>query len=238
MIRLRDLLMERLKYGITIVKRIATALGETVTEELGKGVNGIAYATESGRVFKITADAAEVALATRLRTKRLYKHIVNVYDVRKLPESYNKEWGGTLPSYVIIQDRVEPIEENHRNIWNQIRPEYLNTAISDSEFRKIVPKLIENSSKTTPDDSFIDRIMPQRLSVSRDFSELRIDVSEAHGNNMGWNRHGNLVHFDAHQHEHYTKVHPVVWEKYKLHNYLRPVNRTPYDKGVGPEPEV
>ena len=91
MIRLRDLLMERLKYGITIVKRIATALGETVTEELGKGVNGIAYATESGRIFKITADSAEVALATRLRTKRLYKHIVNVYDVRKLPESYNKE---------------------------------------------------------------------------------------------------------------------------------------------------
>jgi len=238
MIRLQDLLLERLTYGITIVKRIAQSMGETVTEELGKGANGIAYATESGRVLKITADTAEVALATRLRTKRLYKHIVNVYDVRKLPESYNREWGGTASSYVIIQDLVEPLEENHRYIWNKIRPEYLDASISDSEFRRNISQLLANSIKATPDAAFIDRIMPQRRGVSRDFSELRIDVSEAHGNNMGWNRHGSLVHFDAWQHAHYTKVSPYARELNKQQNRKGPINQTLYNRGLGPDVDV
>jgi hypothetical protein len=238
MIRLKDLLYERLTYGITIVKRIAQSMGETVTEELGKGANGIAYATESGRVLKITADTAEVALATRLRTKRLYKHIVNVYDVRKLPESYNREWGGTASSYVIIQDRVEPLDENHRHIWNQIRAVYLDLSISDTEFHRRVPKLVANSFKATPDDTFINRIMPQRRGVARDFSELRIDKLEAHGNNMGWNRHGSLVHFDAWQYAHYTKVSADARERNKRYNNSPAINRTPYAKGLGPDVDV
>jgi hypothetical protein len=238
MIRLQDLLLERLTYGITIVKRIAQSMGETVTEELGKGANGIAYATESGRVLKITADTAEVALATRLRVKRLYKHIVNVYDVRKLPESYNREWGGTASSYVIIQDLVEPLSDNHRRIWNETRWTYMDPKVSDTEFRQRVHELIAADYKIQPDNEFIQRIMPQRRGLMRDFSELRIDKTEAHGANMGWNRHGSLVHYDAWQYAHYTKVSADARERNKRYNNSPAINRTPYAKGLGPDVDV
>lgn len=220
MIRLKTLLQERLVYDLDVVQRIANTMGETVTEELGKGANGVAYATQSGRVLKITPDQAEVALATRLRTKRLYKHIVNVYDVRELK---------SMSQWVIIQDRVEPLSDNHRRIWNETRYTYLDRRWSDADVIARAPRLIASDFKAELDEEFIARIVAQRTGVLRDFNELRIVWRETHGANMGWNRHGSLVHFDAWQHEHYTKV----------PEYLRqaggeqPRNLNPYKPGMG-----
>ena len=220
MIRLKTLLWERLVYDIDVVKHVANTMGETVTGELGKGANGVAYALQSGRVLKITPDRAEVALATRLRVKRLYKHIVNVYDVRSLK---------SMDQWVIIQDRVDPLSDNHRRIWNEIRYTYLDKRWSDAEFVDRVPRLIAGSFKTERDDEFVDRIVTQRAGIIRDFNELRIVWRETHGGNMGWNRHGSLVHFDAWQHEHYSKI----------PEYLRqaggemPRNLNPHKPGLG-----
>lgn len=225
MIRLKHLLTERLVYDLDVVQRVANTMGETVTSELGKGANGVAYALESGRVLKITPDRAEVALATRLRTKRLYKHIVNVYDVRELK---------SMDQWVIIQDRVEPLSDNHRRIWNETRYTYLDRRWSDAEFVSRAPMLIASDFKAERDDEFIARIVEQRTGVLRDFSELRIVWREAHGANMGWNRHGSLVHFDAWQHEHYTKI----------PEYLRqaggemPRNLNPHKPGLGQDMEL
>jgi hypothetical protein len=225
MIRLKTLLWERLEYDLDTVKQLAQDMGETVTEALGKGANGVAYALESGRVLKITPDRAEVALATRLRTKRLYKHIVNVYDVRALK---------SMDQHVIIQDRVDPLSDNHIRIWNEIRYTYMDLRWSDAEVRARIPQLIANTFKTERDDAFIDRIMPQRKGLMRDFNELRIVWREAHGANMGWNRHDSLVHFDAWQHEHYSKI----------PEYLRqaggemPRNLNPHKPGLGQDMEL
>ena len=225
MIRLKTLLWERLVYDMPVVQRIANTMGETVTEELGKGANGVAYALQSGRVLKITPDRAEVALATRLRVKRLYKHIVNVYDVRALK---------SMDQWVIIQDRVEPLSDNHRRIWNEIRYTYLDRRWSDADVVARAPRLIASDFKAERDDEFIQRIVAQRTGVLRDFSELRIVWRETHGANMGWNTHGNLVHFDAWQHEHYTKI----------PEYLRqaggemPRNLNPYERGLGADIEL
>ena len=82
MIRLKTLLLEQYELAVETIQRVALSMGETLGERLGKGMNGVAYATQSGRVFKITQDDYEVALATRLRTKRLYKHIVNNYEIK------------------------------------------------------------------------------------------------------------------------------------------------------------
>jgi len=225
MIRLQDLLWERLVYDLPVVQRVAIDMGETVTDELGKGANGVAYALQSGRVLKITPDRAEVALATRLRVKRLYKHIVNVYDVREL---------ANMSQWVIIQDRVEPLSDNHRRIWNEIRYTYLDRRWSAADVVSRAPRLIANDFKAERDDEFIQRIVAQRSGVLRDFSELRIVWREAHGANMGWNRHGSLVHFDAWQHEHYTKI----------PEYLRqaggemPRNLNPHKPGLGNDIEL
>ena len=225
MIRLKTLLWERLVYDLDVVQRIANTMGETVDEELGKGANGVAYALESGRVLKITPDRAEVALATRLRVKRLYKHIVNVYDVREL---------ASMAQWVIIQDLVEPLSDNHRRIWNETRYTYLDRRWSDAEFVSRAPRLIASDFKAERDDEFNARIVAQRTGVLRDFAELRIVWREAHGANMGWNRHGSLVHFDAWQHEHYTKI----------PEYLRqaggeqPRNLRPHKPGLGQDIEL
>ena len=225
MIRLKTLLWERIVYPLDVVQRVAQSMGETVTEPIGKGANGVAYALQSGRVLKITPDQAEVALATRLRTKRLFKHIVNVYDVRELKR---------MDRYVIIQDQVDPLSDNHRRIWNETRYTYLDRRWSDAEFIQRAPMLIASDFKAERDDEFIARIVAQRAGVLRDFSELRIVWREAHGANMGWNRHGSLVHFDAWQHEHYTKI----------PEYLRqaggemPRNLNPHKPGLGQDIEL
>jgi hypothetical protein len=240
MIRLKDLLWERTAYPLDVVQSIAKRMGETVTAELGKGANGVAYALESGRVLKITPDQAEVALATRLRSKRLYKHIVNVYDVRKMAASYTRAVEFTAgDQYVIIMDHVEPFSDNHRRIWNEIRYTYMDLRWSDAEVRARIPQLIANTFKTERDDAFIDRIMPQRKGLMRDFNELRIVWREAHGANMGWNRHGSLVHFDAWQHAHYTKI-PAYMQDYakgmgRPLGHEAPRNMDPYKKSLGPD---
>ena len=235
MIRLKTLLWERIVYPLDVVQSIAKRMGETVTEPIGKGANGVAYALESGRVLKITPDQAEVALATRLRTKRLFKHIVNVYDVRKMNAQYAQaEEYAPGDQYVIIMDHVDPLSDNHRRIWNEIRYTYLDKRWSDAEVRARIPQLIAGSFKTERDDEFVDRIMPQRKGLMRDFNELRIVWREAHGANMGWNRHGSLVHFDAWQHEHYSKI----------PEYLRqaggemPRNLNPHKPGLGRDIEL
>ena len=236
MIRLKDLLWERIVYPLDVVQRIAQSMGESVTEELGRGANGVAYALQSGRVLKITPDQAEVALATRLRSKRLYKHIVNVYDVRKMTASYTKAVEFTAgDNWVIIMDHVTPLTDNHRRIWNETRYTYMDMRWSDAEVLSRIPRLIANDFKAERDDEFIQRIMTQRKGLMRDFNELRIVWREAHGANMGWNRHGSLVHFDAWQHAHYTKVPVWMHQAAKTQGYEMPRNMDPYKKSLGPD---
>ena len=225
MIRLKTLLWERLVYEIDVVKRIANTMGETVTGALGKGANGVAYVLQSGRVLKITPDRAEVALATRLRTKRLYKHVVNVYDVRELK---------SMDQWVIIQDRVTPFHLGETSQWNQFKNIYFTKSMSDKDFSDWITKQPNRTSQYIRDMDFVNKLIQQRKGILRDFSDLRIIPEEAHGGNMGWNRHGSLVHFDAWQHEHYTKI----------PEYLRqaggemPRNLNPHKPGLGQDIEL
>ena len=178
-----------------MLKQLALEMGETITEFLGSGQNGKAFLTQSGKVLKYTEDPAEVALATRLRTKRLYKHIVNVYDVRPI-ENLND-------AYLILMDKVMPLTESDDHYWNTARKEFFNKLNSDKQFLDWVAHQSESYVRYSV--SFIDKIVRQRTGILRDFSELRIVYEEAHGGNMGWNKFGNLVHFDSWQEEHYTK---------------------------------
>jgi hypothetical protein len=227
MIKLVNLLKEA-HISSDMVKQLALEMGETVTEAIGAGANGVAYATTSGKILKLTTDTAEVALASRLRKKRLYKHIVNVYDVRPI-ENLND-------AYIILMDKVDTLNDSEEAQWNAVRREYLDRKNSDKQFLDWVDYQPERTSSRTIDLEFIKRITQQRTGLLRDFSELRIMWDEAHGGNIGWNRHGNLVHFDAWQEEHYTKGYrtrfngePIRRDDGKLDT---DINDTPYQKGL------
>ena len=97
MIKLVKLLQES-RVPEDMLRQLATEMGETIVGSLGSGINGTAYETESGKVLKYTQDTYEVGLATRLRKKRLYKHIINVYDVRPIEN--------LAGSYLILMDKV------------------------------------------------------------------------------------------------------------------------------------
>jgi len=230
MIRLKPLL-EQYELDQSTIQRIATSMGETLGERLGKGANGVAYATQSGRVLKVTQDDYEVALATRLRTKRLYKHIVNVDDVRRVADS---------EYYVILMDRVTPLNRTESVTWNWINTPFFNRRNTDEEFRtgQTIALMPTQTRQGEPlDPEFVQRCVTQRSGILRDFSELRIDPNEAHAGNMGFNRHGNLVHFDAWQTEHYTQAQrrdPGEYNYYKALGYKAPrTNRTATERGFG-----
>ena len=197
MIKLVNLLQEA-SLPIDMVKKLALEMGETVTEAIAAGANGIAYATASGKVFKLTDDPAEVALATRLRTKRLYKHIVNVYEVRPIENLNN--------TYIILMDRVTPFHLGETSQWNQFKNIYFTKSMSDKDFLDWISKQPTRTSQYIRDMDFVNKLTQQRKGILRDFSDLRIIPEEAHGGNMGWNRHGNLVHFDAWQMVHHTQL--------------------------------
>ena len=223
MIKLVNLLQEQY-ISEDMLKQLALEMGESITEFLGSGQNGKAYATSSGKVLKLTQDDAEVALASRLRTKRLYKHIVNVYDVRPIENLNNM--------YIILMDKVTPLTDDEELQWNRIRKQYLDRKNSDKQFMDWLDHMPEMYSR----GEFIAKILPQRAILLRDFSELRIVWDEAHGGNMGWNKHGNLVHFDAWQEEHYTKGFrtrfngdPIRRDDGKLDTEI---NDVPYEKGL------
>ena len=227
MIKLVNLLKEAY-VSDDMLKQLALEMGETIVEFIGSGQNGKAYLTQSGKIIKYTEDLAEVALASRLRKKRLYKHIVNVYDVRPI-ENLND-------AYIILMDKVDTLNDSEEAQWNAVRREYLERKNSDKQFLDWVDYQPERTSSRTIDPEFIKKITQQRTGLLRDFSELRIMWNEAHGGNMGWNRHGNLVHFDAWQEEHYTKGYstgfngePIRRDDGKLDT---DINELPYQKGL------
>ena len=223
MIKLVNLLQEQY-VSEDMIKQLALEMGETVTEFLGSGQNGKAYVTASGKVLKLTQDDAEVALASRLRKKRLYKHIINVYDVRPI-ENLNG-------MYIILMDKVTPLTENEKLQWTHIRIKYLDRKNSDKQFTD----WLDDQPKMYSTGEFIPKILSQRAILLRDFAELRIVWDEAHAGNMGFNKHGNLVHFDAWQEEHYTKGYrtrfngdPIRRDDGKLDTEI---NDIPYEKGL------
>lgn len=227
MIKLVNLLKEAY-VSDDMLKQLALEMGETIVEFIGSGQNGKAYLTQSGKIIKYTEDLAEVALASRLRKKRLYKHIVNVYDVRPI-ENLND-------AYIILMDKVDTLNDSEEAQWNAVRREYLERKNSDKQFLDWVDYQPERTSSRTIDPEFIKKITQQRTGLLRDFSELRIMWNEAHGGNMGWNKHGNLVHFDAWQEEHYTKGYrtrfngePIRRDDGKLDT---DINELPYQKGL------
>jgi hypothetical protein len=216
MIRLKTLLIESLRsedpnhvlyWILKHASNIAIKLGEQVDKELGGGANGVAFLLRSGKVLKITGDTQEVAAASRYRTKQRVPHLVSVYDVRKLegdivdPNSpdyakFKTSWDRGRQYYVIIMDEVTPFNNNEQRVWREISDDYLSPRFSDEITREELESFIDEHQNLTLPERWIDTMITQRQSVLSAFRRNSVYTLEAHGENMGWNRHGKLVHFD------------------------------------------
>ena len=187
---------------------IAVKLGEQIDKELGGGYNGVAFLLKSGKVLKITGDNREAAAASRYRTKQNVPHIVSVYDVRKLEGDIVDPNDPTIDTiirnmidsadqhYVIIMDYVTPFGDHEKQVWDRISADYLNPRFDDAITRdELVSYMEENSYLRLPED-WIDKMITQRQSVLAAFRRNSVFAQEAHSENMGWNRQGQLVHFD------------------------------------------
>ena len=186
---------------------IASRLGEQIDKELGGGANGVAFLLKSGKVLKITGDTQEVAAASRYRTKQRVPHLVSVYDVRKLegdivnPQDpdfakFKTSWDRSRQFYVIIMDAVTPLSDAERKVWPGISQYYFDTRFGDEITREECLEIIEEHNYYTQLESFVNRIIEQRQSVLAAFRRNQVYTAEAHSDNMGWNRQGQLVHFD------------------------------------------
>jgi len=216
MIKLKTLLIESLRsedpnhvlyWILKHASNIAAKLGEQIDKELGGGVNGVAFLLRSGKVLKITGDTQEVAAASRYRTKLNVPHLVSVYDVRKLegdivdPNSpdyakFKTSWDRSRQFYVIIMDEVTPFNNHEQQVWREISDDYLSPRFSDEITREELESFIDEHRNLTLSERWIDTMITQRQSVLSAFRRNSVYTLEAHGENMGWSRHGKLVHFD------------------------------------------
>lgn len=189
------------------VPAIAAKLGEQIDKKLGGGMNGVAFLLKSGKVLKITGDKQEVAAASRYRTKLNVPHLVSVYDVRKLegdivdPTSpdyatFKTSWDRSRQFYVIIMDYVTPFDNHEQQVWREISDDYLSPRFSDEITREELESFIDEHQNLTLPERWIDTMITQRQSVLAAFRRNQVFTQEAHGENMGWSRHGKLVHFD------------------------------------------
>ena len=225
MIRLTDLLLEGERddpnyvqyWMIKHAPSIAKQLGETVGRLLGGGANGLAWLLASGRVMKLTPDRKEVAAASRYRTKQSVPHLVAVYDVRPITgqraSAESPEFGAsddywkksqanminaTEAWYVIIVDHVTPFSETEQFMWWGVGQRYLDPTFPDRAISAILQQRESDlpSAKGQLPAGWNERVMQQRNSVIAAFRRNRVYAAEAHGENMGWNQQGKLVHFD------------------------------------------
>ena len=226
MIRLTDLLLEGAQddpnyvqyWMIKHAPSIAQQLGETTSRLLGGGMNGLAWLLQSGRVMKLTPDRKEVAAASRYRTKQTVPHLVAVYDVRPITgdraNTANPEFAATTdpwfkrmqadrinqtePWYVIIMDHVTPFTETEQFMWFRAQQMYLDAGFPDAQVLDALQQRETEMprAKGQLTTGWIERLMQQRSSVIAAFRRNRVYDSEAHGENMGWNQQGKLVHFD------------------------------------------
>jgi len=216
MIRLKTLLIESLRsedpnhvlyWILKHASNIAIKLGEQIDKELGGGANGVAFLLRSGKVLKITGDTQEVAAASRYRTKLNVPHLVSVYDVRKLegdivdPNSpdyakFKTSWDRSRQFYVIIMDYVTPFDNHEQQVWTRIYTDYLNPRFNDEITEEELISYIDENPYLRLPEGWIEKMIAQRQSVLSAFRRNSVYTFEAHGENMGWSRHGKLVHFD------------------------------------------
>jgi hypothetical protein len=198
-----------------VLKKIASHFGETVDGFIGKGSFGLAFSLSGGKVLKITSDKNEVYMANKLRKKSNQKHIISYYDVRKISGKGVEDFSGYLPKHKkrefwgIIMDEVRVLTPEERTYWvwrysytSFLKAEHTPTKLDDWD---VYLESVRDEPKS-PDNQYIDlgkyytfwkNLSNQREGVIKEFEKYGVLKDEAHHENVGFDKHGNLVYFDV-----------------------------------------
>ncbi|CAG7580830.1 MAG: hypothetical protein SLAVMIC_00571 [uncultured marine phage] len=179
------------KYDIDNIKNvneIAEKLGEEIEDvpPLGCGTFGCAFALKSGKVMKLTSSVSEAKATNRIKKRSQRKHLVAIYDVRKIVQKIGEE---KFPRYVIIQDLVYTLDEEEQDTFEYFKNEFYNDEISTKDFQESVWE--ENVGLT-----FMNKIIPQRDSILKDIENSGLYSHEAHSRNVGFDNYGTFKIFD------------------------------------------
>lgn len=214
MIRLRDILSETQNPGVTIVGEphitnlidqnldyIAGEFAESSPVRIGGGYYGTAYRLASGRILKITADAAEVT--TAMRRRHSVPHLMSYYDIRSIVSAVTPAGEHDINNtrFALLMDAVTPLTEAQQAIWHQLMGNhYFNPLVSNSELeRRAMPRGFNTASDYPlfrSDFEFYERAMAQRARVRSAVRRYNVWPDEAHGGNVGIDQEGRITIYD------------------------------------------
>ena len=183
------------------IEDIAADVGESVGRRLGAAANGIAYKTKSGKVLKITGDDQEVASAIRLRNRysRPLHHVATAYGAHRLEgfkyTNRHRQLIEIKDYFLLVLPFVNVVSEEEGRYWDEIQFEFFDRSLSNEQVLNYA-KRIFSPTQLEIMIPFLNRVLPQRASILKDFDRAGIKSVEAHGGNIGFDDHGRFVHYD------------------------------------------
>jgi len=185
---------------------IANQFGESISQVLDAGAFGITYRLASGKIFKITQDAREIAAASKLRTKSKTPHVVSYYDIKQLlnfdrlvSSNIRGRQGGDIIA-AIVMDAVKTLTWDEKQLYQAVRQNLIfDSYTTDEVLHKRVDSFVKELDGTVAQHAIdtMNKIIDQRQSIMRDLRQHNIDVGEAHANNVGFDQYGQFVVFDV-----------------------------------------
>jgi hypothetical protein len=171
------------------VNKVASELGEEVDSYVGGGAYGFAFKLKSGKILKLTPSEDEVLASNKLRKLSSSKHIVGIYDVRKIEDTDSphddEEW------YVITQDEVKTLSEDEQKIYALFYWLFFREDLSDEDFMKRIRREAKYNHI-----GWWENLLPQRQSIIKDLEKFGIDKREVHAGNVGFDKYGRFKIFD------------------------------------------
>lgn len=187
-------------------KIISSQFGYKLLRYLGKGDYGYAFLLNDDKVLKITSDIREVNYVMRnLNVKK--DGIITYRKIVKISNNLIKN-----DSYGILLDYAEPLSKEDKKIYMEfyIHFYYFYEIMEDIYIENMedeIEDLIINWKNKyindfNQEDIFKDKervryLISKLIKLGKNLKKNKIDWEEAHVNNIGWDKNGDLVFFDV-----------------------------------------
>ena len=145
------------------------------------------------KVLKITTDANEVANIEYLRKKNFHG-IVDYYDIREVLIEQKGEI--KKPGiWAIILEKVEPLTEEEKDIWNMINLILEYRVTPDDTFQNIV-NLTSNLTFKENSDEIYNNMMGCIKNLIDTSKKYKLNFNDLHSENFGKTKEGEYKFFD------------------------------------------
>jgi len=157
---------------------------------------------QSGKVLKISGNPDEYITAAYYSKRPAAQHVIGYYDVRDI--LFN---GKPTDQFAMITDGVTVLNENQRKTYHGLWMAGLIDPDPDRQFNVTMEDINKGFITSTdwfgdtknyplPDKELAKTLLSQRDSILKDIRRFRIDWTEAHAVNVGFDQYGQFVIFD------------------------------------------